>query len=98
MEHLVIVREDMPGRYTAEALGVPNVKGQGATEAEAIEQVKQSLAAWLASGKVVRVEVPLPGKTSNPWVDHFGYAKDDPTFRDYLEELQRARQEDGEKG
>jgi hypothetical protein len=92
MEHLVLVREEGPGHYTAQVLGVPNVKGEGATEAEATEQVRQSLAALLASAKIVRVEVPVTGKTANPWLDHFGYAKDDPDFQDYLEELQRARQ------
>jgi hypothetical protein len=92
MEHLVAVREDGAGRYTAQALGVPDVKGQGATEAEAIEQARQALAAWLASVKVVRVQVGLPGKTGNPWLDYFGYAKDDPDFQDYLDELKRARE------
>jgi hypothetical protein len=69
MEQLVVVRAEGQGRFTAQALGVPDVKGTGATEAEAVEQVRQALAAWLVSGKVVRVDVPLPGRASIPVVD-----------------------------
>ncbi len=94
MEQLVIVRQEEDGKYTARSLAVPEVKAQGASEAEAVELVRQSLAAWLASARVVRVDVPLPGKTGNPWLDYFGYAKEGPQFQDYLDEIQRARQMD----
>jgi predicted RNase H-like HicB family nuclease len=94
MEQLVIVRPDEDGKYTARSVLVPEVKERGDSETEAVEKLRQSLAAWLASAKVVRVDVPLPGKTGNLWLDYFGYAKDDPQFQDYLEEIQRARQAD----
>jgi predicted RNase H-like HicB family nuclease len=93
MEHLVVVGATPEGHYSARALTIPEVTGQGTTEAEAIEQVKQALAKWLASRKVVRVEVPTPGGTGNPWLDWFGYAKDDPHHQEYLDEIRRAREE-----
>jgi predicted RNase H-like HicB family nuclease len=93
MEHLVVVGPTPDGHYTARALSIPEVTGQGATEEEAIEHVKQSLATWLSSHKVVRVQVSAPGKTGNPWLDYFGYAKDDPHFQEYLDEIKRAREE-----
>jgi predicted RNase H-like HicB family nuclease len=92
MEQLVIVRPSGAGTYAARAVSVPEITAEAATEAEAVEQVRQSLTAWLASARVVRVDVPLPGKPGNPWLDYFGYAKDDPEFQDYLDELKRARE------
>jgi len=93
MEQLVVVRLDGPGRYTAQALAVPEVKAQADSEAAAVEQVRQALADWLARGKVVRVEVPVPG-TGNPWLDSFGRSAEDPQFADYQQEVERARAAD----
>jgi hypothetical protein len=93
MEQLVIVRPDGAGRYLAQAVTVPEVKAAADTEAGAVEQVRQSLAAWLASAKLVRVDVPVSA-TGNPWLDSFGRSANDPQFADYREELQRARSVD----
>jgi hypothetical protein len=71
----------------------PDCRGEGSTEAEAVEQARQALADRLASGKLVRVDVPANG-IGNPWLDFFGRSADDPTFAAYLEELQKARATD----
>ncbi len=91
MEQLVVVRAEAPGRYTAQALGLPEVRGEGKTEAEAIQQVRESLATWLGSGKLVCVQVPANG-TGNPWLDYAGRSANDPQFEAYLEEMRRARE------
>jgi hypothetical protein len=93
MEHLVLVRAEGPDRFTAQAVTFPECRAEGNTEAEVIEQVRQSLALFLASAKVVRVNVSVNG-SGNPWLDSFGWAADDPTFGAYLEELQKARAAD----
>ena len=90
MQHLVIVRAEAPDRYVAQALGFPDLRGEGGTEAEAVQQVKHSLTAWLASAKLVRVEVPVNG-TSNPWLSAFGRSANDPEFAAYQEELERTQ-------
>ena len=57
---------------------------------EAIEQVSQILGRWLASAKVVTIDVPTIGN-ENPWLDSFGRSSDDPDFDEFAEELERIR-------
>jgi hypothetical protein len=90
VQQLVIVRAEGPDRFTAQAVGIPEVKEVASTEAGAISQLRRSLAAWLATAKLVRVEVPVNG-TGNPWLDGFGRSANDPEFAAFLEELQGAR-------
>ncbi len=97
MEQLIVVRPEGPSKFLAQSLTIPEVKAEAGTEAEAVELVRQSLAAWLASARVVRVEVPTAAGSSNPWLEHFGQFRDDPQFADYLEEIQRARKMDDEE-
>ena len=68
MEQLVIVRAAGQGRFTARALGVPEIRAEGGAEAAALDQVRQSLAAWFTSAKLVRIDVAVNG-TGNPWLD-----------------------------
>jgi hypothetical protein len=96
MEQLIVVRPESQGKFLAQSLAIPELKAEAGTETEAIELVRQSLAAWLASARVVRVEVPTAAGSANPWLEHFGRFRDDPQFGDYLEEIQRARKVDDE--
>jgi hypothetical protein len=96
MEQLIVVRRESQGKFLAQSLAIPEVKAEASTEAEAIEQVRQSLAVWLASARVVRVDVPTANGTANPWLEHFGRFRDDPQFGEYLDEIQRARKQDDE--
>ncbi len=75
------------------SIGIPEIKAEATTEAEAVEQVSQALQHWLASAKVVQVSVPVP-QNKNPWLETFGRSADDPDFEDFIEELKRARSED----
>ncbi|HEY7426662.1 MAG TPA: hypothetical protein VH682_20670 [Gemmataceae bacterium] len=93
MESLVIVRPESPDHYVAQSLAVPEVQAVAATEAEAIEQVRESLTHLMASGKLVRIHVPVPD-SRNPWLQGFGRSADDPDFEDYLKEIQQVRSED----
>ena len=93
MESLVIVRPESPDHYVAQSLAVPEVRAVAATEAEAVELVRESLTHWMASGKLVRVHIPIP-ENRNPWLQGFGRSADDPDFEDYLKEIQQARSED----
>lgn len=58
--------------FTAQALGFHDIKQEGNTETAAIDQVRQSLAAWLGTGKLVSINIPLHG-TGNSWLDSFGH-------------------------
>jgi hypothetical protein len=69
---------------------MPELKVIAATESDAIAQVSQALEKWLASAKVVQVNVPVPND-SNPWLDAFGRSADDPDFAEFANELKRLR-------
>jgi hypothetical protein len=37
--------------------------------------------------EVIPLEVPIPTYTANPWLEKFGWFKDDPTFADLQAEM-----------
>ncbi len=87
MQCTVIVRPESATRFVAHPVGLPQLESTAPTEAEAVEQVKQKLTAWLKDATVVEVSVP----TGNPWLDTFGRSAADPQFAEYEAELQRSR-------
>jgi predicted RNase H-like HicB family nuclease len=89
MNYPVIIRIESAHQYVAQPLGIPEVKVVAHTEAEAITQVTEALAHWLAAARVVHVAVP--GEVHNPWLDSFGRSANDPDFAELLEELQHQR-------
>lgn len=93
MQYPVIVRTEAANQYVAQPLGIPELRVVAATEAEALEQVRQALGQWLASAKVIQVAVQVAG-SGNPWLDAFGRSANDPDFDEFLEELRRARSTD----
>ena len=93
MESLVIVRLEAPDHFAAQSLALPEVRAVAATEAEAVEQVRESLTHLLASGKLVRIDVSIPNG-ANPWLQGFGRSADDPDFETYLREIELARSTD----
>jgi hypothetical protein len=58
MWQLVVVRPEPSGQYTAQVVGIPEVRATAATEEEAIEQTRQTLAEWLKTARWVQVPVP----------------------------------------
>jgi hypothetical protein len=93
MQHLILVRSEPPGQFTAQAVGIPEARVTAATKEQAIQQVRGLLAEWLSGGQLVPVEVP----EENPLLKWAGHAKDDPDFDLYLEEIRRYRQEVDER-
>jgi hypothetical protein len=90
MKYFVLVRAEAPDHYLAQAVGFPEVKAEGRTEAEAVDGVRRSLKQLLAKGKMVPVEISLNG--GNPWLEGFGRSADDPDFDAYLDEIRMARE------
>jgi len=90
MKQLVHVRAEAPDHYIAQAVGFPEIKAEGRTEAEAVGKVHRSLTELLTKGKVVPVEISLNG--GNPWLEGFGRSAEDPDFDAYLDEIRRARE------
>lgn len=95
MYHLVIVRPEPAGQFTAQPLGVPELRVVAASAQEAVEQVQRALKDWI--GSLYWVPVELPNPKSHPVHEGAGHAKEDPDFETYLKEIQRYRQEVDER-
>jgi len=89
----VVVREEPTGQFTAEAVGLPELRATASKREDAIAQVRTLLYQWRFNNKLVMVEVP----GDNPLLKWWGWAKDDPMEEEYLAELARLKQEDLER-
>jgi predicted RNase H-like HicB family nuclease len=97
MFQLIAVRPDPAGKYTAQVIGIPEVRATAQTEQEAIEEAQKMLAAWLGSSRLVAIEVPTP-PSGVKQVNHQGHLDPDhPMEKEYLDELARYRREDLER-
>jgi hypothetical protein len=94
ISQLVFVRPEPPGQYTAQMVGLPEIRATAATREEAIERVRDALQKEVAAGNLVPIQVPQ----ENPLHQWFGRADpNDPNEQAYLKELARFRQEDLER-
>jgi len=81
-------------KYIARAKEWPEVTVVEDSRDAAIEQLRSQLLDYLTNKvEVVQVDIPLPTQTGNPWIDKFGWFKDDPTFDDLQDEIAAYRQE-----
>lgn len=75
-------------KYIARVKDWPEVVVEERSRDQAITSVKSRLVDYLTKEvELIQVEVPLSGKTGNPWLDKFGWFKDDPTFDDLQAEI-----------
>ena len=89
--HLVRVRTEPDGRFTAEAVGLPDITATAERREVAVQHVQAMLNEMLARGDLTSVPVPW----ANPLL-HFQHHgdPDDPTEQEFLKELARMKQED----
>lgn len=93
MQYQVFVQNQAEQRFVASVVGMPNLSVEGSTEADAIAKVKAALAAQLARGKWVTIELDAIVETQNA-VAQASPAKtfiNDPTFDDWMEKLSAIR-------
>jgi hypothetical protein len=91
--HLVQVRNDLPGQFTAQVPGIPELSATAPTHEQAVEQLRRVVGEWLSSGRLVALGVAPPSAPLKPP----GWAKDDQLEQEFLEELARLRQADLER-
>jgi predicted RNase H-like HicB family nuclease len=89
----VLVRQDSSGHCTAQVVGLPEIQATAATREEALGQVRDAAAAWLASGELVALPIPPQPSLSKPT----GWADDDVLEMEFLDELARLRRNDLER-
>jgi predicted RNase H-like HicB family nuclease len=94
--HLVVVRREPSGAFTARVPAYPEISAAAATEADAIEQARQALAKWLATARVVYVKVQVPRATDIAPSRDNGISNDEEQ-RAYLDEIRRYRDEADER-
>lgn len=89
---VILSREN--DKYIARAKEWPEVTVVENSRDAAIDQLKSQLLDYLSNKvEVVQVDIPLLTQTGNPWLDKFGWFKDDPTFDDLQAEIAAYRQE-----
>ncbi len=90
----IVVRPEPPGQYTARVVGLPELGSRAATREEAVQQVRNMLTEWVASGQLVAIEVPQmhPVRSFRGWID-----PNDPLEKEFLAELARQKAEDLER-
>jgi hypothetical protein len=86
---LVQIRAEPAGQYTARLVGQCELSATAPTRAEAVDQLRAVLRQQFDEGSLQWVEI----WRENPIMSRFGYAKDDPDFDIYLEEIRKFREE-----
>ena len=89
LQHHVVVRPEPPGQYTAEALGLPELRATCPSREEAINRVRLQLCHWFASGQLVSVEI----ERVHPVLPNRVWLENDPDRDAFVEEIRRYREE-----
>ena len=82
-------------QYLARVKEWPEIMAYDNRRDKAIRQVQSQLLEFITQQQVevVQIDVPLPTQTNNPWLDKFGWFKDDPTFDNLQSEIAAYRRE-----
>ncbi len=93
----VVLSKEKTG-YVARAKEWPEVTVKEKSREKAIFRIKSKLLDYLTNKvELVQIDIPVPSKKKNPWMEKFGWFKDDPTFDDFEAEIAAYRKEiDGE--
>lgn len=100
-QYQVLVRNQSDDLFTAAVLGMADCVAEGRTREEAIANAKQVLTERLTRGEIVTIELEdaeietsaTRQATNDVWREQAGRFRDDPTFDDFLAEVQRERRE-----
>jgi len=100
-QYQVLVRSQSSDLFTAAVLGMADCVAEGRTREEAIANAKRVLAERLARGEIVIIELEDADvengtsrqATDDVWREQAGRFRDDPTFDEFLAEMQRERRE-----
>ncbi|MGH7171414.1 MAG: hypothetical protein ACRELF_06905 [Gemmataceae bacterium] len=91
----IVVRPEPTGQFTAQVVGIAELRATAASREEAIEQVRVRILEWIATGQLVPLEL-LPKE--HPVLRFHGWADPNaPEEKLFLEELARLKAEDLER-
>ncbi len=93
----IFLQNDSKKGYIATAMEFPNCVAEGKTKAEALKNAKTAILEKLSYGELISLQIE-PQNATKPGAN-FGLFKDDPTFDDFLAEIEAYRREiDQEEG
>jgi predicted RNase H-like HicB family nuclease len=92
VKYLVLL-EKHDNVYTATVPALPGCRSQGVTEEEALQNIQAVIAELLSRVTVATVEVEAPpqGLSLHAWARFAGMWKDDPSFDDFLVQIEEDR-------
>ncbi|MEP7339528.1 MAG: type II toxin-antitoxin system HicB family antitoxin [Acidobacteriota bacterium] len=94
MQYQVFVQSYANNGFVAAVIGMPDCLAEGQTKEEAVANAKAALQSRLSQGEIVTIDVePSAGQADNSLLKHFGRFKDDPTFDDYLADIEAYRRQ-----
>jgi hypothetical protein len=93
-QYWVIVEPEPRGQFTAQAVGIPELRATAGSREEALEQIRTLISEWLASGRMVSIQVP----EGNPLLRFQGhFDPSDPLEQEFVAESDRLHREDLEQ-
>ena len=92
--HLISVRAEPAGQFTAQVVGLEELKFTAPSREEAVQGVRQLVSERISSGQLVPLEVP----TANLLLAFSGHLNpDDELEKEFVDETARMHQEDLEQ-
>jgi predicted RNase H-like HicB family nuclease len=92
MEYTVLIQSKRGGGFKATIPALPKCQSTGATEDEAIANLRTVLSKFLKKTKVTSIQVDENGQQQNdPWLAMAGMWRDDPTWDEYQRLIKKYR-------
>lgn len=94
MNYKILVRSQPSGKYIATALTLPGIMTEATSRADALEQMRYRIFDLLTKGEIVELDVAEPKSVNAAlYQETFGMFQNDPTFSQFIEEMEKYRQE-----
>lgn len=90
MQYQILIKQQGNESFLAIPLGIPQLKVEGKTREQALDEAKKLIEILLKQGEIVTIEIEP--KTSNPWLELHGKLKDEPAFEEFLAEINGYRE------
>ncbi|NUO82692.1 type II toxin-antitoxin system HicB family antitoxin [candidate division KSB1 bacterium] len=91
MEYTVLLQPHSKGGFKATIPAFPKCRSIGATEEEALTNLRISLNRLLLKSKIVSLKVDGNTQENDPWLAMAGMWRDDPTWDEYQRLIKKNR-------
>ena len=92
MRHLVLLQPQDTGGYQAIAPSLPGCQSEGATEEEALANIRQVIVKTLQRVKIATVDIP-DSVSPDPWAQVIGMYNETSQFEEFQEAIAEYRRE-----